>query len=430
MANEEHMEILKQGVEIWNQWRDRFRDLLPDLRDADLTGLELSGADLSRARLAKAHLLKAILRQTNLRSADLSSANLRRADLFSADLMEANLSSANLSGANLTSANLDRASLIGADLSGARLTNAKLGEAKLTEAYLHGANLEGADLHASSLIKANLTNAWLMGADLRGTNLGRADLTRSNFGKAKLTGANLRAADLRHTKFTDSDLRDADLMHARLVGTNFENGDLTNCRIWGISAWGIQLEGAIQTNLIITPEEEPAITVNDLELAQFIYLLLNNKKIRQVIDTITSKVVLILGRFTSERKAVLDALREELREHDYSPVIFDFDKPASRDLTETVTTLARMSRFIIADLTDPRSIPQELYAIVPHLRSVPVLPLLEGSARPHGMVDDLWAYPWFLEVYRYQDVNELLTSLKDRVIAPAEAKVKELQERS
>ena len=45
--------------------------------------------------------------------------------------------------------------------------------------------------------------------------------------------------------------------------------------------------------------------MDDLEIAQFIYLLLNNQKIRHVIDTITSKIVLILGRFTPERKAVL-----------------------------------------------------------------------------------------------------------------------------
>src|SRR5436189_199425 len=56
-------------------------------------------------------------------------------------------------------------------------------------------------------------------------------------------------------------------------------------------------------------------------------------------------------------------------------ILFDFDKPSSRDFTETVRTLAHLSRFIIADLTDPSSIPQELYAIVPTL-AIPVQPLL------------------------------------------------------
>src|SRR5205085_2547400 len=113
------------------------------------------------------------------------------------------------------------------------------------------------------------------------------------------------------------------------------------------SVWDVNLHGAIQTNLVITPSTHPAITVDNLEVAQFIYLLLNNGKIREVIDTITSKVVLILGRFTDERRAVLEALRGELRTRNYTPVLFDFDRPASRDITETVQILASMSRFVI-----------------------------------------------------------------------------------
>lgn len=120
------------------------------------------------------------------------------------------------------------------------------------------------------------------------------------------------------------------------------------------------------------PHGEAEITVDNVEVAQFIYLLLNNQKIRHVIDSITSKVVLILGCFTSARKAVLDAIREDLRMRDYLPVLFDFEKPSSRDLTETISTLAHMARFVIADITDAKSVPQELMKIVPSLPSVPV----------------------------------------------------------
>ena len=122
----------------------------------------------------------------------------------------------------------------------------------------------------------------------------------------------------------------------------------------------MKLDGARQQNLIFTDAGEPTITVDNIEVAQFVYLLLHNQKIRSVIDTVTSKVVLILGRFTDERKAVLEALREELRKRDYLPILFDFNVPATRDITETVSLLARMARFIIADLTDPSSIPKEL----------------------------------------------------------------------
>jgi hypothetical protein len=108
-------------------------------------------------------------------------------------------------------------------------------------------------------------------------------------------------------------------------------------------------------DLVITPHNEPKITLDNLDVAQFIYLLLNNERVRDVINTITSKVVLILGRFADERKPVLDAIREELRRHDWLPVLFDFAKPTSRDITETVSTLAHMARLVIADITDAKS---------------------------------------------------------------------------
>jgi hypothetical protein len=180
--------------------------------------------------------------------------------------------------------------------------------------------------------------------------------------------------------------------------------------------------------LVVTDAGEPKITVDNIEVAQFVYLLLHNDKIRNVIDTITSKAVLILGRFTDARKAVLDALREELRRRDYLPILFDFDVPATRDLTETISLLARMARFIIADLTDPSSIPKELEAIVPDL-AVPVQPLLERSSRSYAMFTGYWKYDWVLPIYRYEGIEPLLATLADKVIAPAEGKVKALQER-
>src|SRR5512144_2803733 len=153
--------------------------------------------------------------------------------------------------------------------------------------------------------------------------------------------------------------------------------------------------------MIITPLGAPTITVDNVEVAQFIYLLLHNEKIRDVIDTITSKVVLILGRFTTKRKAVLDALREELRRRDYLPVLFDFNKPSNRDITETISLLARIARFVIADITDARSIPQELMVIAPDLPSVPIQPLLQEGTEEYGMFEHLRRYPWVRKEHVY-----------------------------
>jgi hypothetical protein len=202
----------------------------------------------------------------------------------------------------------------------------------------------------------------------------------------------------------------------------FTDADLTGCLIYGASAWGLKLDGAKQQDLVITRADTdvPEFTVDNIEVAQFVYLMRNNQKVRDVIDTITSKAVLILGRFTAERKAVLDALREELRKRNYLPILFDFNVPATRDLTETISLLARMARFVVADITDAKSIPQELGVIVPDLPSVPVQPLLlEGSAE-YSMFEHFRKYPWVLETYRYPSSEQLIAHLAERVIGPAE----------
>jgi hypothetical protein len=205
---------------------------------------------------------------------------------------------------------------------------------------------------------------------------------------------------------------------------------LAGSAIYGAAVWNVTLDGATQINLRITPDNEGEITTDNLEMAQFIYLMLHNEKIREVIDSLTSKVVLILGRFTPERKRILDALRDELRHHNYVPVVFDFEKPIGSTTTETVTLLARMARFVIADLTDPGSVPYELAKIIPDAH-VPVQTLLLEGERTFSMAKDLWQlHPHLmLPLCRYTTLEELLATLSDRVIAPAEAKAAELQRR-
>jgi uncharacterized protein YjbI with pentapeptide repeats len=400
MANQQHLDLLKQGKNTWNTWRKEHPEIQPDLSEANLYKADFDKVDLSKANLRSAFLRSAFLHSTDLRSTD-----LRYADLRSTDLDGANLHRADLSGANLSGAYLRRVYLSGANLSGAYLNGAYIWDADLDYADLRYANL-----YKTNLREANLSRATLSGANLSGANLSNTDLSEANLSGANLSGANLN--------------------QALIIRTNLTNAVLNDCSIYGIAAWDVQLAGATQLNLAITPREEPTITVDNLEVAQFIYLLLNNERIRHVIDTITSKVVLILGRFTpAERKNVLDALRDELRKYDYLPVVFDFEQPSSRNLTETISTLAHMARFIVADLTNAKSIPQELERIVPRLR-VPVQPLLHISEqRPYAMFESFEDYPWVLPLYRYGDQETLLQSLQEHVISPAEQKAQTYEKR-
>jgi hypothetical protein len=137
------------------------------------------------------------------------------------------------------------------------------------------------------------------------------------------------------------------------------------------------------------------------------------------------KVVLILGRFTNERKPILDAIKEKILARGYAPILFDFKGPERRDTRETISILAHISKFIIADITDARSISAELECIVPQLPSVPIQPLINNSDYEYGLFNHIMRFPWVLEPYRYRDQGELLDSI-DQIIANAEAKLNEI----
>ena len=321
--------------------------------------------------------------------------------------------------------------LNGADLTNVNFAGANLHKAKLRNADLSGAILGGADLGEADLRKAKMFQTVLQQADMRNANLSEVWVVDGNLVQANLTGANLckarlQSCDLFQAIFDAADLRGADLSESRLIGVSLRNANLTGAYIFGIAAWKLDLEGAIQKDLVITSHfDEVTTTADDLEMAQFLYLLLNNSKIRNIIDTITTKVVLILGRFTPERKAVLDAIRDELRTRNYLPVLFDFQGPGTRDLTETVSTLAHMARFVIADLTDAKSLPQELTRIVPFLPSVPIQPILLSTEREWAMYEAFTRYPWVLPIVSYESSDAIILRLKEEVIDPAESKALE-----
>jgi hypothetical protein len=318
-----------------------------------------------------------------------------------------------LNGANLEGANLEGANLSGANLGEANLNEAKLKGANLSEAFLSAAYLRHAILSG-----ANLSEAFLVGARLDGAILNEANLSGANLEGANLSGAFLNGANL----------EGANLNGAQLVGTHLVDATLTDCSIHGISAWGVELsEGTKQQGLVITPEGEPAVTVDDLEVAQFVYLLLHNEKIRRVIDTVGKKGVLLLGRFTEGRIAVLERLRDELRKRGYLPIVFNFDKPETKDFTETVRLLAGLSKFVIADVTNPKSAPLELQAAVPEIM-VPFLPIIEEGQEPFAMLTDLWIKhrDWVFEPLYYSSLDALVGALDNEIIGPAQTRFDEL----
>ena len=380
MANEQHLKILQQGAHTWNEWRIDNPSTIPDLCGADLHGFDFYDTNLTGAKLCGAVLretrLGNLANKVNFRMADLTRADLHNIRMHEATFIAANLDYANLSDSLFSQCNFRRATL---------------NYAKLLRGNFHGANFRQSELQST---------------DLRG-----ADLRETLFVNADLTGANLFGTNLER---------------ALLIEANFERAILKNCRVHGVSVWSLIGEPEDATNLIITPEGEPSILVNDLEVAQFIHLLLNHKKLRNALESLMERGVLLLGRFSSGGIELLNALADKLRELRYLPIIFDFDRPSGRTYRETVKTLVGLSRFVVVDLSGP-SVPAELEASVPHFK-IPFVPILQKGVHHYSMFTDLLENDWVIKpIIEFQDEKHLLELVPSKIVGPAEERAAERQ---
>lgn len=505
MADAKQLELIRSAPDSWDEWR---KTLDENQTEIDFAGADLSGTNLNRKNLRRvnfrgATFVGASLGWANLTGANLNKANLRSveagesffddADLSEADLQYSNLryshfigakfNNANLceadaqvcpfSRADLTQADLKRAvlnhsdfhsaNLSGADFTGAKLvfcrftsisneqatnlTGTILQDADLSNADFMGVNLQGINFRGANLTEANLSFVDLRGADLRDANLTDANLRQSNLSGAKLSGAKLNNADLMYADLSDADLTGADLSHSNMVRANITNATVDGNNVYGISVWDLQGQFKVQKNLIISSNDGIQFDTDNIKDAQFINLILDNPEIRGVLNTLTSKAVLILGRFTDkdpvikkERQDVLSTLKAGLRSNGLLPIVFDFERPEDKDFTEMVKTLAGMCYFVIADVTNPKSSPLELQATVPDYQ-IPFLPIIKMDLEkkddkgkfiddgPFAMMQNLQTkYPWILDAVAYKDVDQLTRILAKGLIARAAEKHAELRE--
>ncbi len=161
MAIQEQVELLRQGADVWNNWRAQHKEVYIDLSGADLSGADLNGADLN---------------EVDLRSADLRGANLSRTTHRSADLRGAHLSAANFNRANFRYAVLNGATLSRANFRHADLSEATLSRADFRDADLSRATLSIADLSYADLSGATLSFATFSGAIIGWTHFANLDL--------------------------------------------------------------------------------------------------------------------------------------------------------------------------------------------------------------------------------------------------------------
>jgi uncharacterized protein YjbI with pentapeptide repeats len=179
MANPEHVSILKQGVKVWNDWREANPNITPDLkslffRDADLYQADLRNADLRKTNFYKSNFHRADLRNANIAQSDMTKTDMHRADLEGSDLEGTRFRKANLDNANLRNTNL-----IDADFSYASLRWTDLTDANATEAVLVGADFFETKFHGTDLFNAITGQTRFNELDLR--NVKNLDALKHEF---------------------------------------------------------------------------------------------------------------------------------------------------------------------------------------------------------------------------------------------------------
>jgi hypothetical protein len=309
-----------------------------------------------------------------------------------------------------------RPTLRGFNLSGANLAGVILPAANLYDCDFSDAHMPGVTLN-----HATISNCKFLRADLRAAQLRHARLPGNDLTEVDLGGADLLRADLVNTKLDGAKMIGASLAGATVVRTSFRGAELRDTLIFGAAVWDVEMdETTIQENIRIS--DEPPLSCDDIEVAQVINLFRTNHKITSIIESVSARMVFILGRFTPERKKVLNLLKQELSERatPFVPVVFDFRRPSTLNFIETVGLLAHLSAFVIADVTDARIVLEEIPHIVTNV-AVPVKPLIMGSIKDEPITLDNYRrnHRSLMKTLVYTDVDDLCARLDEEIVMPA-----------
>jgi hypothetical protein len=169
-------------------------------------------------------------------------------------------------------------------------------------------------------------------------------------------------------------------------------------------------------------KEIRADRMQTIDAVQSVMRELDGEGVSRVLSDVASRTVVILGRFKPERKSILDFIRRRIATppSPYVGLVFDFEQPKDRTMLESVLRFAAVSRFVIADLSDPKWVLAELLQIVRNFRSLPIVPIIDAQQDEKDAIAEFEGYPWVHPVVRYRDLAHLERILESQVVEAAE----------
>lgn len=394
-------------------------------RQTNFSGTKMARTSFATARFEKCHFNGSELPWSNFSNSDLletsfSEANLRECDFSKSILVDCDLEKTNATGGRFIGASLSRSSFKNAnltrcDLSGSSLKGCKFSYAVLLKCILDNSRWDQCSLNEVQGSHACAASAGFVACDLSKSTLDGLLAKDAKFKSCSFVQSNMIAAI-----FVGSSFLDCRLDYAIACKCDFSSATIVACSIFGVSIWGSITDSTMQKNLIIRGGAYNII-VNSLDYSFFLFQCMKNANFRKYFESTSEKLVLILGRFTDERMEVINAVRGALVSEGLIPVVFDFEKPDTQDLSEVVLSLALIARLTIVDLSDPKCAPHEIATIAPNVNS-PIASLIEAGQRPYAMFSDmLKRYPWVLDPHSYTSVQDVGQIVKGKLLPQCEA---------
>ncbi len=284
------------------------------------------------------------------------------------------------------------------------------------------------DFSNNKFVGLDIYKAFAEGMTISNSSFENVLFEEGDFSRVDFSHCTFINTKFNKTILTDSNFSGATFINCNLNRVNLTNADFTvkeikETVIYGVSLWDIKIsEESLQSKLVIEKtydlysdiiaEGRIPMMVEDIELAQFIYYLSDHKKLRDTLNILNNRGVLLLGRFKNGGLERLYKLREWFTKRNYLPMIFDFDRPNSLDYTETIVTMSGLSKLVIADLSGD-SVPQELHAIL----STFIKPVVVYyDTQPYSMIKDLKRKNRYFHDIKFNgEDDDLLKKLPDKI---------------
>ena len=169
--NQQHLDILKSGVKVWNSWREAHPEIVPDLSGATLTGLTAQGINFNSTNLSRALLYEARLEKSMFIGANLNKAICAGSNFNESFFSRTRLTGTSFNSASLRSTNFMRSVFQRVDLSHAKLTTADFRLAKLDQVNLEFAKLDRVNFSGTRMVNCLVNGVMATDLETQGIQL-------------------------------------------------------------------------------------------------------------------------------------------------------------------------------------------------------------------------------------------------------------------